>query len=57
MVRDMKKWNSIGILIKRDGLSVPPLINEKEEVATMDIEKAEVLSDFFALVLAGCQSF
>lgn len=56
MVRDMKKWNSIGILIKRDGLSVPPLINEKEEVATMDIEKAEVLSDFFALVLAGCQS-
>ena len=36
--------------------SVPPLINEKGEVASKDMEKAEVLSEFFASVFTGTQA-
>lgn len=34
---------------------VPPLINEREELATTDMGKAEVLSEFFASVSTGSQ--
>ena len=36
-------------------VEVPPLINEKGELATADMQKAEVLSDFFASVSTGSQ--
>ena len=35
--------------------SVPPLVNEKGELATTYTEKAEVLNEFFALVFTGSQ--
>ena len=35
--------------------SVPPLINEKGELATTGMEKAEVLNEFFALIFTGSQ--
>lgn len=35
--------------------SVPP-INEKRELATADMEKAQVLSEFFASHFSGCQA-
>ena len=34
---------------------VPPLIYDKEELATADMGKAEVLSEFFASVFIGSQ--
>ena len=48
--------DSIGALFRRDRpKSVSPLINEKGELATTDIEKAEILSEFFALVFTDNQ--
>ena len=35
--------------------SVLPLVNEKGELAMTDMEKAEVLNEFFALVFTGSQ--
>lgn len=35
--------------------SLPPLINEKREVGSTDMEKAELLSGFFALIFTGNQ--
>ena len=35
---------------------IPPLVNEKGELATTDMEKAEVLSEFFASVFTGSQA-
>ncbi|KFZ51818.1 hypothetical protein N338_12594, partial [Podiceps cristatus] len=35
--------------------SVPPLVNEKGELAVIDVEKAEVLNEFFASVFSGSQ--
>ena len=35
--------------------SIPPQVNEKGELATADMQKAEVLSDFFASVSTGSQ--
>jgi len=35
---------------------IPPLINEEGELATVNIEKAEVLDQFFASVLIGSQN-
>ena len=35
--------------------SILPLINEKGELATTDMEKAEVLSEFFASVFSGSE--
>jgi len=35
--------------------SVPPLVNEKGEPATTDMEKAEILNEFFASVFTGSQ--
>ena len=35
--------------------SVPPLVNVKGKLASMDEEKAEVLNEFFALVFTGSQ--
>ena len=35
--------------------SILPLINEKGELATTDMEKAEVLNEFFASVFTGSQ--
>lgn len=34
-----------------------PLITEKEELTSADMEKAEVLKMFFALAFAGSQAF
>ena len=34
---------------------VPPLIYDKEELATADMGKAEVLSEFFASVFSGSE--
>lgn len=58
MVRDVKKKKFCRYIDQKRQAkeSVPPLINEKEELGTMDVEKAEVLSEFFALVLAGSPS-
>ena len=36
---------------------VPPLINEREELASTDMEKAEVLNEFFASVFSDSQEF
>jgi len=36
--------------------SVPPLINEKGELASSDMEKAEVLNEFFASVFMAIQA-
>ena len=36
--------------------SVSPLINEKGELATTNMEKDEVLCEFFASVFTGSQS-
>ncbi|KFZ68503.1 hypothetical protein N338_08076, partial [Podiceps cristatus] len=35
--------------------SVPPLANEKGELAATDVEKAEVLNEFFASIFSGSQ--
>lgn len=35
--------------------TVPPLVNVKGELASMDEEKAEALKEFFASVFTGCQ--
>ena len=35
--------------------SVPPLVNEKGKLAMTDMEKAEVLNEFIALVFTGSQ--
>lgn len=35
--------------------SVPPLLNEREKLATVVMEKAEVLGVFFASVITGSQ--
>lgn len=53
-VRSSKKgfYSYIG-LKKHAKESVPPLINEKGELATTLTEKAEILSKFFALVFTG----
>ncbi|KFZ48070.1 hypothetical protein N321_02745, partial [Antrostomus carolinensis] len=36
--------------------SVPPLINEKGELASINLERAEVLNKFFASVFTGSQA-
>jgi len=36
--------------------NVPPLINEKGELASTNVEKAEVLNKSFALVFNGSQA-
>ena len=36
--------------------SVPPLMKGNGELASSDIEKAEVLSECFAAVFTGCQA-
>jgi len=59
LVRDVKN-NSKGyyrcISLKRKSKeSVPHLMNEKGELATMDMEKAEELKEFFAAVFTGSQ--
>ena len=59
LVRDMKNnrktfYRYIGQ--KRQAkVSVPPLVNVKGELASTDEEKAEVLSEFFALVFTSSQ--
>ncbi|KFZ60398.1 hypothetical protein N338_05724, partial [Podiceps cristatus] len=35
--------------------SIPPLVNGKGELAATDVEKAEVLNEFFASVFSGSQ--
>ena len=35
--------------------SILPLINEKGELATTGMEKAEVVNEFFALIFTGSQ--
>jgi len=43
---------------KRQGEeSILPMINEKGELASTDMEKAEVLNAFFSLVFTGSQCF
>lgn len=37
--------------------SIPPLINEEGELATADMEKAEVINEFFASVFIGSQGY
>lgn len=37
--------------------SVLPLINEKEELAATDVERAELLSEFFASDITASQDF
>jgi len=37
--------------------SIPPLINEKGELATTSMEEAEVLNEFFASVFTGSQGY
>jgi len=41
---------------KRPKRVYPLLINEKGELASTDMEKAEVLSEFFASVFTGTQA-
>ena len=58
LVRDAKKKKEFFRYIgqKRWAIEdVPPLINEREELATTDMGKAEVLSEFFASVFTGSQ--
>ena len=60
MVRDVKniKRNSTGIIDQKRQAKehVPSLINEKGEMATMDMEKSEVFNRIFASVFAGSQA-
>ena len=60
LVRDVKinkKWFYRYIGQKRQAKnSSPPLINEKRELGSTDVEKAEVLSGFFALIFTGNQA-
>jgi len=57
LVMDVKKNKQgffMGISWKRQAKeSVPPLVNEKGQLATADMEKYEVLNEFFASVFAG----
>ena len=59
MVRDVKNhmktfYRYIG-QNRQAKMSVPPLVNGKGELASMDAERAEVLNEFFASVFAGSQ--
>ena len=37
--------------------NIPPLVNVKGELASVDEEKAEVLNEYFASVFTGSQDF
>ncbi len=37
--------------------SIPPQVNEKGELATADMEKAEMISECFVSVFTGSQDF
>ena len=55
-VKNNKKRFSKYIVQKRQAQeSVPALVKEKGELAMTDMEKAEVLNEFFALVFTGSQ--
>ena len=59
MVRDVKNnkktfYRYIGQK-KQAKVNVPPLLNVKGELASADVEKAEVLYEFFASVFTGSQ--
>ena len=60
LVRDIKKHKKEFYrytVKKRDAKeSIPPLITEKGELATTDMEKAEVQNKLFALVFTGSQN-
>ena len=58
LVRDVKNKKGFYRCIgqKRQAKeSIPPLLNEKGKLAITDMEKAEVLNEFFASVFTGSQ--